>query len=716
MRRWFVSNAVVFVVLLAPGIVRAGDLSPGSPTASLRNRSFDELASDPEKPPGWGTQSSGHGTVTVVERAGAAGGKAAELAPKRGGSSDQEPFTLYQVLDHAKLRGKKVEFGARVATQDAGVNIVVWSPEGMGNELVSDTNQAEFAQYKGSFEVPEDASLLTFAVQVIGPAGSKVWVDDVVLKIAGQPDPAPPPAPAAAAAPATGTTASAGSSGSASVTIDAGKVERELPPTFFGMHLDWAENAVGLVKPDTGTPRADVMELLRPLKIPLFRYPGGIHADFYDWKKGVGPAASRGKVRNAFTKEKEVARFGSPEFAAFAKQLDADACITTNFGTGTAADAGAWARWFAENGFKPQFWEVGNEIYLSSPSSDAPNSKEIYRPGAEYAREFPAFAAAIKEAIPEAKVGAIAHFDTFAFPMAFADNRNWSAEMLDALKTKADFFALHNGYAPVVIDDSVDLSRDAGRLKLYRALFAAPIGTRENLDAVASEVKRRSPINASTPFAITEFGTLIGISGDAKRHLAYLDHTRTQAAALYTASVLDVYMADPRVKSTMFVGPIHPYYGGLILADPSGLVTSPAYFLYRFYRERFEPRLVATTTTSPTFSSEKLGLVKAHSEVPTLLARASKSADGRRLTALFVNRSINGALETDVTIDGFTPARVSCEILAAPSLNAINGPSLTGTVVKNSNIKPKPFECRNAATQHLSLPPGSILSLVADAQ
>jgi alpha-N-arabinofuranosidase len=704
---------MVLAVVFASGISRAGDLSAGSPTTSLRNRSFDEPASDPEEPPGWGSQSSSHGTAKVVSRAGAVGGSAVELAPKKGGSKDQEPFTLYQILDHSKLRGKKVEFGARIATDGAGVNLVVWSPEGMANELMSETDQADFVEQRGSFRVPNDASLLTFGVQVLGPAGSRVWVDDAFVKIAGTPD----PAPAAAA----GSAASAGASGSSSggqsakVAIHAGTVERDLPPEFFGMHLDWAENATGIVKPGSGTPRADVVELLRPLRIPIFRYPGGIHADFYDWKKGVGPSRSRGGARNAFTKEKETALFGSPEFVDFAKQLGADACITTNFGTGTPADAGAWAKWFAENGFKPSYWEVGNEIYLSGPSSNEPNSKEIYRSGAQYAREFPAFASAIKSAIPEAKVGAIAHFDTFAFPMAPSDNRNWTRDMLDALTVKADFFALHNGYAPVVIDDSVDLGRDAGREKLYRALFAAPIGTRQNLDRVAEEVKRRSPANARTPFAITEFGALIGISGDPKRHLAYVDYSRTQAAALYTASVLDVYMGDPRVHSTMFVSPVHHHYGGLVLADPSGLVTSPTYFLYRFYRERFEPRIVATETTSPTFSSTQLGVVKAHTNAPTLMARASKSANGRRLTVLLVNRSIAEALETDVSIDGFEPARVNCEILAAPQLNAINGPSLTGTVVKNSNVKPRPFACESAASQRLTLPPGSIVSLVAEA-
>jgi alpha-L-arabinofuranosidase len=456
-----------------------------------------------------------------------------------------------------------------------------------------------------------------------------------------------------------------------------------------------------------------VVALLRPLDIGMLRFPGGIAADFYDWKKGVGP--SRGELRNPFDKKMEKVEFGSPEFVALARQLNARACITANYGTGTPADAAAWATWFQQQGFVPECWEVGNEIYLSGPRATGPNSREIYKPGAQYAKDFPAFASAIKGVIPEARVGAIAHLDTGAFPLADGGNPNWTRDMLSALTARADFFALHNGYAPVVIDDSIDLSREADRQKMYRAMFAAPLQTRDNLAAVASEIQRRSPVNASAPFAITEFGTLIGISGNPKRHLAYVDHTRTQAAALYVASVLDVYMGDPRVMMTMYTNPVHRYYGNLILADPGGLVTSPTYFLYRFYADRFEPRIVGTQTSSPSFSAPRVGVVKARSDVPSLLARASKSSDGRRLTALLVNRSLDAPLETDVALEDFVPGRTSCEILAAPAPNAINGPGLTETVVAKSGLKPQPFPCKNAASQRLSLPPGSILSLVVDA-
>lgn len=50
---------------------------------------------------------------------------------------------------------------------------------------------------------------------------------------------------------------------------------------------------------DPGNPRSDsrgfrrdVLDVLRPLGMPLIRYPGGNFVSCYDWKDGVGPVIS----------------------------------------------------------------------------------------------------------------------------------------------------------------------------------------------------------------------------------------------------------------------------------------------------------------------------------------------------------------------------------------------------------------------------------------
>jgi len=702
-----------------PPVVASSQRAAVGAGPTLQNPGFDASAPGPGAPSGWATQGAQHGTARVVEREGARGGQALELAAGPGDSTGNASFMVYQALDPAAFRGQEVEFGARIASQGAGLNLTLWSPEGHANDLFSDPDQAAWVERRQSFRVPEDASALNFALQLLGAAGGKVWVDEVFLRPAGAGGASGGDAAGAGAAAATGAAAggaaAAGSGGPAArFRIEAGQPARRLPDDFFAMHIEWVEDGQGLVKAGTGRIRDDVVALLQPLEIPMLRFPGGIPADFYDWRKGVGPASERGEIRNPFNGKQETVHFGSPEFIALARRLDADACITANYGTGSAADAGAWAAWFAEQGFAPRCWEVGNEIYLSGPEATGPNSKAIYAPGAKYARDWPGYAAAIKQAIPGAEVGAIAHLDTGAFPLADGGNRDWTVRMLDALEARVDFFALHNGYAPVVIDDSVDLGSPEERRRLYRAMFAGAQQTQDNLAAVAREIGRRSPTNASAPFAITEFGTLVGLSGQPARHAAYVDHTRTQASAVYVASVLDVYMGDPRVTLTMYTNPVHKWYGNLVLDDASGLVTSPAYHLYRFYADRFEHGLVETAIETPTYDSPTVGVVKARSAVPVLMGRAGRSADGRRVTALLVNRGLDGPLETELVFRGFAPERISCRVLAAPAPHAINGPGLTDTVKKGSGIAPRDFPCEPAATQKLSLPAASILSVVAE--
>lgn len=698
-----------FFLACASVPVGAADLPPGSPVTRLANPGFEEPASDPAAPPGWGTLGSAYGSARVAQRDGRS---VIELAPSAKGSTGSSSFMLYQVLDLDHFRGKQVEFGATVASAGAGVNLVLWSPEGMTNDFDANVQQAAFAPRRKSATVPANASTLTLGVQVLGPSGGKAWVDDVFVALAGE-----APAALAATAPPVGPVPPVfepSGSASATVRVNARTVVREVPPAFFGMHIEWVDDANGLVAPGTGTVRPEVLALLQPLRIPIVRYPGGIHADYFDWRKAIGPQSKRGKIRNPFTKTDETVHFGLPELVDLLKALGATACITVNYGTGTAADAGGFAQWLVDAGAPQRCFEVGNEIYLSGPAATGPNGKDIYKPGAQYAKDWPLFAEAIRTASPGSRVGAIAHLDTGAFPLADGGNPDWTVKMLGALDAKVDFFALHNGYAPVILDDKLDLSQPADRDTMYRAMFAGTDQTKENLAAVAREIAQRSPQNAGAPFDITELGTLIGLSENASRHAAYVDHTRTQASAVYVASLLDVYLGDPRVEGTFYTNPIHRWYGNLILNDPSGLVVSPTWHLYALYRDRFESQVVETLVKTPTFATGTVGLVKARSDAPTLLARASKRSDGRRLTAMLVNRAVSGTLATELVLEGFAPTTVDCRILTAPSLHAINGPALSSTVVADSKIAPAAFPCRVAKQQTLSLPAGSILSVVAE--
>jgi alpha-L-arabinofuranosidase len=502
----------------------------------------------------------------------------------------------------------------------------------------------------------------------------------------------------------------------AQVSLDATRATRKLSPLLFGMHIEWVENGLGLLSASSDQLRPEVVSLLEPLRIPLLRFPGGILADYYDWRRGVGPAAARGTNPNPFTGAEEKSRFGTPELIALARALRAQALITANVGTGDAARAGAWAKQFVDLAFAPQYWEVGNETYLTGPNADGPNGRAIHQPPDRYAAGFAGYRDAIRKEIPTARVGAIAHLDTGAFPLAPAESRTWTKAMLPGLPAGVDFFALHNAYAPVVIDDSVDFSDAAERDAAYRSLFAAAEATRANLDEVDRTIDRLSPANRDAPFAITEFGPFFGVSQDISHHTAYVDQSRTLAAALYVASILDTFVGDPRVFLACYTNPIHRWFGSLLTDTPEGVVRTPTYWVYDLYRRRFEPNLVATEVViSPSFSAPQTGIVKAATEVPDLLAKASLSDDGKRLSVVLVNRSLDEAHDTTIEVKGFVPASADCQVVTARSPAAINGRALGDTVVSGEEIRPKPLPCEVGPPIRIQLPASSFVSVVAGA-
>ncbi|HEY3350244.1 MAG TPA: alpha-L-arabinofuranosidase C-terminal domain-containing protein [Thermoanaerobaculia bacterium] len=684
------------VAFLAFGCRGRADAPDAPAPRTLRNPSFDEEGGPGV--PGWSTRGETFGKASLVTSPNASPPRALRLEARGRGSSGNDSFMVFQILDVAAHRGRRVRFGARVKTDGAGVNVTLYTPEGFANDFFSDLHSDGFVERSAFLDVPPHASLLSFGIQILGPAGGVAFIDDAFVSMDTRPA---APAPARAPVPEP-----------ARVEIDASVVGRSIDPRLFGMHIEWVENGNGLIGAD-GKLRPDVVDLLRPLAIPVFRFPGGIHADGYDWRLGTGPAARRGRSVNVFTGKPETHLFGTDEYVELLRKTGGAAFLTANYGTGSPEQAAAWVRYLAGRGAAPGLVEVGNEIYLTSPKKEGPNGKEIYRSPEEYARDFPRFRDALRAAEPGVRVGVIAHLDTGAFPLAPADNRDWTVRMLSHLKGAADFVAVHDAYAPVILDDTISFDGDEARGRVYRALYAGAAETAENLRQVEETLARLSPENREAPIGVTEMGPFFGMSSRPERHAIYVDQSRTFASALYVASLLDVLLGDPRVFLACFTNPVHRWYGSLLTDTDAGLVRTPAYYVYLLYRTRFETRLVRAAASSPTFDAPAVGLVKARRGLPDLLARAAISPDGRKLTAMLVNRSLVRTLAVEVALKSFAPSAADCVLLASPSPAQINGPSLTSTTRPQGGIEPRPFPCPARGAVTLTMPPNSVVSLVA---
>lgn len=83
--------------------------------------------------------------------------------------------------------------------------------------------------------------------------------------------------------------------------------------------------------------RRDVMDLVRPLRIPLIRYPGGNFVSAYDWQDGVGK--DRKATLDPAWRQVEPNEIGTDEFHEWARRADAGVMMAVNLGTRDAAEA-----------------------------------------------------------------------------------------------------------------------------------------------------------------------------------------------------------------------------------------------------------------------------------------------------------------------------------------------------------------------------------------
>nr|KAK5441268.1 hypothetical protein LTR18_007112 [Exophiala xenobiotica] len=125
--------------------------------------------------------------------------------------------------------------------------------------------------------------------------------------------------------------------------------------------------------------RKDVLEALRPLDIPVYRYPGGNFCATYHWQDGIGPRDQRPARPELAWGNIESNQFGTDEFMAWCKAANAEPYLCLNFGTGTLDEAMAWLEYCngtkdtyyanlrRKNGhaepYNVKYWALGNEMW-----------------------------------------------------------------------------------------------------------------------------------------------------------------------------------------------------------------------------------------------------------------------------------------------------------------------------------------------------------------
>jgi len=231
----------------------------------------------------------------------------------------------------------------------------------------------------------------------------------------------------------------------------------ETDKRLFGSFIEHLGRAIysGIYEPghplsDENGFRNDVASLVKELDVSVVRYPGGNFVSGYNWEDGVGPADQRPVRLDLAWSSKESNRFGTNEFAAWAKKVNTDVMMAVNLGTRTARDAGNFVEYCNFPGgtyysdlrkshgvtepHNIKLWCLGNEM-------DGP-WQICHRSAEEYGRLALETAKIMKWTDPSIELAACG--SSFMRMPNFGD---WEKTVLDHLYDHIDYISLHTYFA-----------------------------------------------------------------------------------------------------------------------------------------------------------------------------------------------------------------------------------------------------------------------------
>ncbi|WP_276354449.1 alpha-N-arabinofuranosidase [Cohnella caldifontis] len=221
--------------------------------------------------------------------------------------------------------------------------------------------------------------------------------------------------------------------------------------------------------------RRDVLRMVKELRVPIVRYPGGNFVSGYDWKDGIGPVENRPRRLELAWRTVEPNRFGLNEFADWAKAADSSVMWAINLGTQGIEDArnvveyanhpsgSYWSDLRVSHGYREphriKTWCLGNE--MDGPWQIGHKTAE------EYGRIALEAAKVMKWTDPSIELVACG-----SSGLGMATFAEWEATVLDHTYEHVDYLSLHTYYGNADNDTPTFLARSLQMDDFIRSVSA----------------------------------------------------------------------------------------------------------------------------------------------------------------------------------------------------------------------------------------------------
>ena len=419
--------------------------------------------------------------------------------------------------------------------------------------------------------------------------------------------------------------------------------------------------------PNVNGMRADVVEALKELRIPLLRWPGGCFADEYHWKDGIGPKENRKKMINThWGGVVEDNSFGTHEFFELVRQLGCKAYVNGNVGSGTVQEMSEWVEYITFNGVSPMadlraqnghpepwtvdYWGVGNENWGCGGNMRPEFYGNLYRQFQTYVRNY-------DPKKPIFKICGGANVDDY----------EWTDTVLHTTFTRCpkdfhgqmDGLSLHYYVHPGGWDNkgsATDFTTDVWYETLKRALYM------QELVEKHSKIMDRYDPEKKVGMVVDEWGAWYEVEPGTNPGFLYQQNTvRDALVAAITLNIFNKH--SDRVRVACLAQMVNVLQA-VILTEGEKMLRTPTYHVMHMYRHHQDAQLLESKL------EDVKGVGTGANPVPKLTESVSEK-DGI-ITVTIGNLSATEAEKVQLKLHSRGYKVLEAKIVAGPDIHSHN--------------------------------------------
>ena len=419
-----------------------------------------------------------------------------------------------------------------------------------------------------------------------------------------------------------------------------GAVQR-LQAVNFGVAVEGAERVeldqISLLPEDAvGTLDPDAVTMAKAMHITELRF-GGNFSSYYHWRDGVGPEDKRATMQNIAWGIPEYNNFGTDEFLQLCDRIGAIPQFNLNMGSGTPEEAADWVRYIRAHHKGRVLYEIGNELWgkwqVGYPTLQQIGPRTL------------AFSNAVRAVDPQAEI--IATGD-----VPHDGNDRWNQALYKLPVGTFNNLSLH-----MVMGMNHPLLPGATPDFTAAAAYASAVGLGGFLDSTKQGLDLHPDERGKVHFAVTEW--LFNSKGYGERN--FTNETPSwmnEGGAVLAAGFLNqVLRRADSVTITDMTGLME--FAG-IWKRREQVYAVPAYYAFQMYTAVKGDTVLPVSTDSGTYNVRQgLRALETLDNVPNLDVVATRSEDGKTVTLLCVNRSLEQDLVTDFDLGTFHESGVA---------------------------------------------------------